>query len=162
MGQSGTSSFRPVDIANRNTPFQDSCDLYLTRLPDPVWKTSSRCAGNGSCVEVAQISAGRIAVRDGMNPQSGKIIVFNPEEWRSFLAGVRASELPLVDLTRLWRCVSSAASLRRRTIRRVDGPWDASFVTWPSRQLPAGPRLICWSGSRCPRLRDGWTAEEPQ
>ncbi len=67
-------------------------DTYLTRLSNVVWETSSRCAGNGSCVEVAQLSMGYVAVRDGMNPEPGKVMIFTREEWRGFLAEVKVGE----------------------------------------------------------------------
>lgn len=67
-------------------------DTYFTRLSNVAWKTSSRCAGNGSCVEVAQLSMGCVAVRDGMNPEPGKVMIFTREEWRGFLAGVKVAE----------------------------------------------------------------------
>jgi len=67
--QRRTSSRRPGGIANGSTRFTDFPDSYLTPLPEVAWKVSSRCAGNGACVEVAQLSMGRIALRDGMNPE---------------------------------------------------------------------------------------------
>lgn len=58
---------------------------------EAAWITSSRCAGNGSCVEVASIPDGDIWVRDGKNPASG-LLVFTRQEWRGFLAGVAAGD----------------------------------------------------------------------
>lgn len=49
-------------------------------------------AGN-ACVEVALLP-GEIAVRDSKDRQ-GPVLVFTPEEWRAFLAGVRAGEFDL-------------------------------------------------------------------
>jgi hypothetical protein len=41
---------------------------------------------------VAQPSTGRVAVRDGMNPQPDKIMIFTQEEWGSFLARIKAGQ----------------------------------------------------------------------
>lgn len=89
MRQRRTSSRRPDDMTNESMRFIDFPDSYLTPLSAIAWKTSSRCAGNGACVEVAQLSMGRIAVRDGMNPELGKIMVFAQEEWQGFIAGIK-------------------------------------------------------------------------
>jgi hypothetical protein len=92
MRQRRSSSDRSSIRPNEGLPFGDPGFSYLTRLSDVVWKTSSRCAGNGACVEVAQLPMGRIAVRDGMNPQQDKGMVLTREEWRAFLASVRADD----------------------------------------------------------------------
>ena len=89
MRQRRTSSRRPGGIANGSTRFTDFPDSYLTPLPEVAWKVSSRCAGNGACVEVAQLSMGRIALRDGMNPEPGKIMIFTRQEWHGFIAGIK-------------------------------------------------------------------------
>lgn len=92
MRQRRASSDRLGNRPNEGLHFQDLCNIHLAQISDAAWKTSSRCAGNGSCVEVAKLSAGYIAVRDGTNPQPDKVIVFTPEEWRDFVAGVGANE----------------------------------------------------------------------
>jgi hypothetical protein len=58
------------------------------------WRTSTFSGGNGSCVEVASNLPGIIAVRDSKDRQ-GPALVFTPEEWTAFLAGVRADEFKL-------------------------------------------------------------------
>lgn len=92
MRQRRASSDRAGTRPNQGLPFHDPGVIYLTRVSDAVWKTSSRCAGNGACVEVAQLPVGRIAVRDGMNPQQDKVMVFTQEAWRAFLASVGADD----------------------------------------------------------------------
>jgi hypothetical protein len=58
---------------------------------DPLpWRKSSFSGANG-CVEAAPAHGGLIAVRDSKNPQGGHLL-YNPTEWRSFLAGVRNGE----------------------------------------------------------------------
>lgn len=88
MRQRRASSDRPSTSLNEGLSFDDPGFTYLKQLSEAAWKTSSRCAGNGACVEVAQLPAGRIAVRDGMNPQQDKVMVFTREGWRAFLASV--------------------------------------------------------------------------
>ncbi len=58
------------------------------------WRTSTFSGGNGSCVEVASNLPGIIAVRDSKDRQ-GPALVFTPDEWTAFLAGVRANEFHL-------------------------------------------------------------------
>ncbi len=58
------------------------------------WRTSTFSGGNGSCVEVASNLPGIIAVRDSKDRQ-GPALVFTPDEWAAFLAGVRADEFHL-------------------------------------------------------------------
>lgn len=59
------------------------------------WRKSSWSAGNGGdCVEVARNLPGIVAVRDSKDP-GGLKLVFTPDEWRAFAAGVTAGEFDL-------------------------------------------------------------------
>jgi Domain of unknown function (DUF397) len=60
-----------------------------------TWFKSTFCGTNGgsSCVEVA-LRPGEVAVRDSKD-SGGPVLVFTPEEWWAFLAGVRADEFDL-------------------------------------------------------------------
>ena len=59
------------------------------------WRKSSWSAGNGGdCVEVARNLPGAVAVRDSKDPEGPKL-VFAPDEWRAFTAGVTAGKFDL-------------------------------------------------------------------
>jgi Domain of unknown function (DUF397) len=53
-----------------------------------VWRKS--CSAHGSCVEVANLPIGDVAVRDGKAPETSPVLVFSDDEWRSFIEGVKA------------------------------------------------------------------------
>jgi hypothetical protein len=59
-----------------------------------TWQKSSYSGANGGgCVEVAHVSA-VVAVRDSKDPD-GPRLAFSPQEWRAFVAGVKAGEFGL-------------------------------------------------------------------
>jgi Domain of unknown function (DUF397) len=58
------------------------------------WRVSSRCAGNGECVAVAQLPTGQVAVKDTKDP-AGRSLMFTTDEWQAFVAGVRAGQFDL-------------------------------------------------------------------
>ena len=63
------------------------------RGADFPWERSSRCAGNGSCVEVARLPNGEVAIRDGKKAATSPVLLFTRTEWDAFTAGIRAGEL---------------------------------------------------------------------
>ncbi|MDA8369215.1 MAG: DUF397 domain-containing protein [Nocardiopsaceae bacterium] len=57
------------------------------------WRRSSYSGGaGGNCVEVADLPAGRRAVRDSKRPEEG-FLLFSPEEWAAFVGSARDGEL---------------------------------------------------------------------
>jgi Domain of unknown function (DUF397) len=67
----------------------------MDRLDGAQWRTSSYSGSNGGgCVEVAGNLPGMVAVRDSKDPD-GPALVFSPDEWRAFTAGVRGGQFDL-------------------------------------------------------------------
>ncbi|MFI7053389.1 DUF397 domain-containing protein [Streptosporangium canum] len=65
----------------------------LTReLRTARWRKSTLSGDDGSdCVEVAELSGGRRAVRDSKD-RGGPALVFTPGEWAAFVGGVKNGE----------------------------------------------------------------------
>jgi hypothetical protein len=65
-------------------------------MAGPNWKKSSRSAQNGHCVEIAQLSASSIGVRDSKDNTPGQpVLIFPNEGWTGFLLGIKAGEFNL-------------------------------------------------------------------
>ena len=55
------------------------------------WVKSSLSFSNGACVEVADLSEGKVGVRHSKDP-SGPVLRFTSAEWQAFLGGTRLGE----------------------------------------------------------------------
>ena len=53
------------------------------------WRKASYSSTNGSCVEVGQIPAGAIAVRDTTD-RTGPVLCIPPAAWRKLTVAIRA------------------------------------------------------------------------
>ncbi|MEV0200338.1 DUF397 domain-containing protein [Nonomuraea sp. NPDC050691] len=62
-----------------------------------AWQKSSFCNGSSTCVEVAPLSDGSVALRDSKIDGS-PVLVFTEEEWAAFVAGVREGEFDVAAL----------------------------------------------------------------
>ena len=56
-----------------------------------VWRKASMSTTNGSCVELAPLDDGGVAVRDSKDPD-GPRLRFTPAEWSAFVHGMSAGE----------------------------------------------------------------------
>lgn len=50
------------------------------------------CSVNGSCVEIANLPEGGVAIRDGKAAEMSDVLSFSRDEWDAFVAGVKAGE----------------------------------------------------------------------
>jgi Domain of unknown function (DUF397) len=66
-----------------------SSPMQASNAAQPSWRRASRCASSG-CVEFAQIG-NDIALRDSKTVDS-PVLTYNRDEWRTFVAGVKAGE----------------------------------------------------------------------
>lgn len=55
--------------------------------PGLDWIKSSLSYANGNCVEIADLGAGNVGVRNSRDP-GGAILEFTPAEWKAFVGGV--------------------------------------------------------------------------
>jgi len=71
-----------VDGRNEAAHFPQSPDLAQ-------WRKSSYSGYNGNCVEVADLGAGRIGVRDSKAGASSPVLQFTRADWAAFLGTVK-------------------------------------------------------------------------
>lgn len=61
-------------------------------MSDRTWRKSSRSGSGQDCVEISDMPDG-VAVRDSKDT-AGPMLVFGIDSWRSFLAALKAGDLP--------------------------------------------------------------------
>ncbi len=70
--------------------------MSSSQLATALWRISSFSGNNGTCVQVAALPDGRIAVRNSNQPDGG-MVLFTPAEMTAWIHGVKAGEFD--DLT---------------------------------------------------------------
>lgn len=66
-------------------------DKYKVDLSNASWRKSTRSSGSKDCVEVAFLGNGLTGIRDSKDA-TGPALVFGPDEWDAFTAGVARGE----------------------------------------------------------------------
>lgn len=62
--------------------------IQASRLPVTAWRKSRYSNPSGNCVEMAELAAGSVAVRNSRYPD-GPALIFTVAEWAAFVGGVR-------------------------------------------------------------------------
>jgi hypothetical protein len=62
-----------------------------SELSGAAWRRSDRCGATGSCVEVAVLDDGTVAMRSSIHPEY-PVLIFTPAEWNKFLRYLRADQ----------------------------------------------------------------------
>ena len=67
--------------------------MTITDLSRAQWHKSTRSSADGACVEMTD--AGTVVAARNSKDQSGPVLAFTADEWRTFIAGRRAGEFDL-------------------------------------------------------------------
>lgn len=65
--------------------------VQASRLDVTAWRKSHYSNPSGNCVEMAELPAGSVAVRNSRFPD-GPALIFTPAQWAAFIGGIRAGD----------------------------------------------------------------------
>jgi Domain of unknown function (DUF397) len=71
----------------------------MDNLEQDGWRKSSFSTHAGNCVEFHQYGDGVIGLRNPRNTHHGGAMLCSPDEWRAFIAGVKAGEFDIPQET---------------------------------------------------------------
>jgi len=77
----------PTETAPAETTAAATTAKYAIDLSGAQWRVSSHSSGTGSCVELAALTDGHVAVRDSTD-RTRPALVFDTAEWQAFTAGM--------------------------------------------------------------------------
>jgi Domain of unknown function (DUF397) len=78
--------------ANTGDAFGPGSGAEPAKGMEMAWRHSFLCGSHGSCVEIASLSDGGVAIRDGKAGAASPVLTFTQDEWAAFVAGVKAGE----------------------------------------------------------------------
>jgi ABC-type amino acid transport substrate-binding protein len=64
-------------------------------FPRAAWRKSAVSSANGSCVEVARLTATSVGARDSKEGTGGPVLQFSPPEWSAFFNQLKAGRYDL-------------------------------------------------------------------
>lgn len=84
----------PAERSHHDRVIQDGGARIPRRLVpgsagSPAWRKSSYSGYNGNCVEVADLCAGQVGVRDSKANGYGPVLHFDHAQWATFIAAVK-------------------------------------------------------------------------
>jgi hypothetical protein len=81
----------PADGFTPGADFEDEAQPVISSSAQS-WR-SPMCGAAGSCVEIADLFDGAIAVRDGTSGDASPVLIFTRAEWDAFTTAIKTGEL---------------------------------------------------------------------